>query len=102
MAELYYTPPTDEIFNEIKESAISVWKTYDDTYGYATEKINSIKDITNIKDNCMHVIAMFDINNQRKLSEMLSDNARKAVRERMIDGGNEEQYIVFLNKNEIL
>lgn len=95
MTRLYYTPPTEEIFDELKLVAIELWRTYDDEFGYATEKINSIKDTTNVQDNFMYMVAMFDIVNQRKLSFVLSEKTRKAIRERMIDGGNEEQYIVF-------
>ena len=95
---LYYTPPTGEQFNELKEKAIELWKQIDtdnDKYGYATEKINRIKDIVNIQDNFMYMVAMFDINNQEKLAEKLSPDTRKAVRDRMIEGGSPEQYIKF-------
>ena len=95
MTRLYYTPPTEEIFNELKLVAIELWRTYDDEFGYATEKINKIKDIQNVQDNFMYMVAMFDIGNQTRLSFMLSNNTAKAIRERMIDGGNEEQDIVF-------
>lgn len=95
MSDLYYIPPTNEIFNELKEAAIKVWKEFDDAHGYATNKINRIKDITNVQDNFMYIVCMFDINNQRKLSNLLSVETRKAVRDRMIDGGSEEQYIAF-------
>ena len=95
MTKLYYTPPIDEQFNELKERAIEVWKTYDNKYGYVDEKVNRIKDIKNVQDNFMYIIAMFDIQNQEKLAEKLSPETRKAVRERMIDGGNPENDIVF-------
>lgn len=95
MSKLYYEAPTDEQFSELKEKAIKIWGQYDDTYGYASEKINGIKDIKNIRDNFMFIVAMFDIQNQRKLSLELSDETRQAVRDRMIDGGNSIEYIVF-------
>ena len=95
MTKLYYTPPTDKQFNELKEKAIEVWKEYDNQYGYVDEKVNAIKDIGNIQDNFMYMVAMFDSDNQRKLAEKLSQETRKSVRERMIDGENEEQNIVF-------
>ena len=94
-AKLYYTPPTDEQFNELKEKAIEIWQGYDDAHGYATEKINAIKDIKNVSDNFMYIVAMFDIFNQEKLAEKLSFETRKAVRDRMIDGGNSPEYIKF-------
>jgi hypothetical protein len=75
----YYDAPSDEIFNEIKEKAIEIWQTYDDTYGYATEKIDRVKSITNFKDNWGTIVGMFDNPNQQKLLNMLSDEAREKV-----------------------
>lgn len=63
----YYQPPADEIFEDIKKCAIEVWKEYDDTFKYATSKINQIKDIQNIQDNAAFIVAMFDQRNQIKL-----------------------------------
>lgn len=30
--DLYYVAPSDDIFLEVKEKAIDIWRTYDDTY----------------------------------------------------------------------
>lgn len=95
MAKLYYIPPKDEQFNELKEKAIEIWNTYNNDYGYVDEKVNRIKDILNVGDNFMYMVAMFDMNNQVKLAEKLSVKTRKSIRERMIDGGTENFYIVF-------
>jgi len=43
----------------------------------------------------MYIVAMFDIFNQAKLANKLSGEARIAIKERMIDGGNPAEYIVF-------
>lgn len=88
MDNLYYTPPTNEQFNELREKSIEIWNTYDNTYGYADEKINRIKDIKNVEDNFMFMVAMFDINNQAKLAKKLSPETKEAVSLRMIAGGN--------------
>ena len=93
---LYYTPPSDECFNEMKSKAIELWKEVDtdnDKYGYASEKINSIKDIANVGDNFMYILCMFDIFNQRKLSLKLSSKTKNEVLIRMMDGGTPE-YII--------
>lgn len=98
MTTLYYTPPRDELFMELKEQCIKLWPEIDsdhDKYGYATEKINQIKDIQNVGDNFMYMVAMFDHNNQQLLANSLSDECRGAIRERMIAGGNPEWSIVF-------
>ena len=98
MARLYYTPPTEEQFNEVKEKSMELWKEVDsdnDKYGYASGKIAQIKDVKNVQDNFMYMVAMFDINNQRKLAEKLNAETRKSIKERMIDGGNPEEFIPF-------
>lgn len=63
----YYTAPSDEVFNTIKEASIDIWNTYDDSFGYATEKIDRIKNIPNFKDNTCYMVAMFDGENCQKL-----------------------------------
>lgn len=75
----YYTAPTQEVFEEIKAKAIELWQTYDDTYGYATEKINRIKDIQNIKDNAWFIVAMFDSINQMKLISRVSGKTAELI-----------------------
>jgi len=79
----YYEAPSDEIFEEIKKEAIKIWKTYDDTYGYASGKIDRIKDIGNIQDNAMSIISMFDSSNIAKLLVNLSPDARTHITERI-------------------
>lgn len=95
MAQLYYSPPKEILFEEVRQKAIEIWKSYDDSYGYATSKINTIKDITNSEGNFMFMVSMFDINNQKKLSDSLSIGAREAIRIRLIDGGALSELIVF-------
>lgn len=67
----YYTAPSDEVFQDIKDNAIKIWKTYDDTYGYASSKIDRIKDLENVSDNAWYITAMFDSKNQAKLLMMV-------------------------------
>lgn len=75
----YYVPMSDESFNDIKKHAIEIWDTYDDTYGYASGKIERIKDLENVEDNAMYIIAMFDSENQRKLFGMLKEETIKEL-----------------------
>ena len=95
---LYYTPPADHIFQEMKDACLKLWDEVDtdnDRFGYATEKKSRIKDIPNVGDNFMYMVAMFDIHNQRKLADVLTPEARKEVRDRMVDGGNPSYLIPF-------
>ena len=56
--------PSQEIYNEMKSLATQIWSTYDNQYGYVTEKLNYINSIKNIQDNAMVFYRMFDNNNQ--------------------------------------
>ena len=44
-------PVNPHIFAELKRLAIELWRTYDDTYWYATEKVGRIINLTNSHDN---------------------------------------------------
>jgi len=97
MSELYYTAPSDAIFDEIKAAAIKVWHQYDESPGgYAQEKIKRIEDIGNVSDNAMYIVAMFDMNNQGALAALLSEEARRAVCDRMVAGGQPNFFNPFL------
>jgi len=67
----YYVAPSQEVFEDIKKHSIALWKTFDDTYGYSTGKIEIIKEMTNIEDNAGYMLAMFDSHNQATLLEMV-------------------------------
>lgn len=95
---LYYEAPTNEQFNELKSKAIELWtERYppEKSPFYAEEKVNRIKDIKNVEDNFMYIVAMFDQNNQRLLANKLSSETSLAVRDRMISGGQPEYLIPF-------
>lgn len=77
--EQYYTAPPQKVFDEIKEASIKIWKSYDDEFGYATSKIERIKDIQNISDNAWYMVAMFDGINQTKLKSMVSEETRAMI-----------------------
>lgn len=94
---LYYTPPKDEQFDELKEKAIEIWQTYDNKHGYVDEKVGAIQDIKNVSDNFMYMVAMFDTTNQAKLAKALTDETRKAVANRIKDGGAPDNSNVFLD-----
>jgi hypothetical protein len=93
--KLYYEPPRDSSFNEVRDKSIEIWKTYDDEFGYATKKINGIKDLENTEDNFMYIVSQFDHWNQKKLAFMLSREASNDVSIRKLAGGAAEEYDVF-------
>ena len=77
LKEEYYTEPSDEIFDEIKNKSIDIWKTYSDIGGYSSGKIARVSNITNVQDNAYYIIAMFDEFNQRKLYDSVSREAKE-------------------------
>jgi hypothetical protein len=79
--DLYYTAPSDEVFEEIRQAAIRLWQTYDNQFGYVDEKVNAIKDIANVGDNWMYMVAMFDDQNQGKLFATLKPETVALIRE---------------------
>jgi hypothetical protein len=98
MTGLYCTPPSGEHFNHLKEKAIELWKeidTDDDKYGYATSKINRIKNLVNVANNFMYIVAMFDIYNQCKLADKLTTFTRFEISQRLIDANTPIEYNVF-------
>ena len=67
--------PSIDIFNEMKQAAIAIFETYDDTYGYASGKIQRIESITNLQDNAMVFYRMLDPLNQATMRAALSQDA---------------------------
>jgi len=76
--------PANKVFNEVVEKSIEIWRGYDDTHGYATERINAIKSLKNVRDNVMHIIEMFDWSNQQKLVDKLTPTTKDEIRKRLI------------------
>jgi hypothetical protein len=77
--DIYYTAPSDDTFNEIRDKAIAIWRTYDDEHGYATQKIETIQKLENVRDNYMYIVGMFDPLNQDKLYFTLSKETAMRV-----------------------
>jgi hypothetical protein len=81
--ELYYTPPSDNIFDDLKSKAIALWQTYDDSYGYASEKISKIENLENVSDNFMYIFGMLDYKNQHKLILEINKPTYEAITKRL-------------------
>jgi hypothetical protein len=87
--------PSDHIFNEVKKAAIELWTDIADHPSYLEEKTGKLKSLENVRDNFMYIVAMFDLNNQHKLSFRISKDAREAIHDRLIAGGQPRDLIVF-------
>lgn len=80
--QLYYTAPSDEVFQKAQENAIKVWSKYDDTCGYASEKIGYVKWMKNIGDNFMTIFGMFDSINLQEMNSYCDEETSKAFFDR--------------------
>jgi hypothetical protein len=74
---------------------MSIWGSYDNTYGYADEKVGRIKNLPNEGGNLMYMVSMFDNENQKRLSSMLSEESKEEIRKRLLDGGMPPMFINF-------
>jgi len=84
--EYYYKQPKQEYFDELKKACIKFWRAFDDQFGYATEKINSIKDLENNSTNYMMMVKMFHQLNWEVLAELLSLEVRNDISIRLNAG----------------
>lgn len=77
--EQYYLTPPKHIFDDIQANARLIWQAYDNTHGYASEKLEKI-DIHNVSDNAWYIVAMFDTPNQNKLLDMVQPETAEYIR----------------------
>lgn len=68
-------------FAELQQNAISIWGQYDDSHGYASEKIDKVSNLHHVGDNYGTIIGMFDSKNQRKLYDRVGDEGKAAIDE---------------------
>lgn len=87
-------------FNELKRAAIEIWNTYDDTYGYRSEKLAQINNIKNIKDNYTTIITMFDNNNLALLAQKLKKETREELADKISGNGLPDIYNPFIPREE--
>lgn len=80
--KLYYTAPSDEIFEEVKRKSIAIWMLLDGDEYEINNSIEYIQKIKNIKDNMMFIVAMFDNTNIQELFKHLSLKSKNALVDR--------------------
>lgn len=87
---LYYTPPSEKVFENIKVASLVLWSSYFrvEEPSYATEKMLKIAGLANVGDNYMYMVAMFDTSNQMKLFELLSNDALEVVYRALLSVNN--------------
>jgi len=92
--DLYYKAPKDKVFREVKRACIALWML--NRGQFDKEKTDRIKDLKNISDNFMYMVAMFDMKNQTLLAGVLSKEAKRKISDRLKAGGTPDCFNKFL------
>ena len=105
--QLFYTPPKDEYFEELKSLCIRFWKVFPtDSYydneqqlkletEYANSKIGEIKNLTNEGSNFISMVQMIHQNYRYILANLLSLETRNAISMRLHGWGKEDEFDFF-------
>jgi hypothetical protein len=93
--KLFYTPPREESFNELREVCIRFWNTFDDKFGYATEKIDRIKDLPNDGPNFVMMVQMIHPVAREVISKLLSLETRNEISMRLYGWEKENEFDFF-------
>ena len=80
--ELFYTPPKNEYFNELKEICIRFWRSFDEVE-YVDEKINRIKNLDNSGCNFVSMVQMIHPVSREIISKCLSLETRNEISMRL-------------------
>jgi vacuolar-type H+-ATPase subunit E/Vma4 len=79
--KLYYTAPSDEIFEELKAKVIELRIELDPKYHH--EKTAELKRIENHEDNFLWIFATLDSRNQRRILNKITQKTKEALKERV-------------------
>ena len=91
---LFYIPPKDEYFDELKTLCIHFWKCFDEVE-YVEEKINRIKDLKNEGANFISMVQMIHQNSREILSNHLSLETRNEISMRLYGWEKENEFDPF-------
>lgn len=87
---LFYKPPSNEIFNEVRGLFIKFWcANFDNTFGYVDGKVERLRSMTNSGSEFMGMFQMLHHNTLKEFvnTNIMSNEAKKEFILRLIDGG---------------
>ena len=92
--ELFYTPPKDGCFEELRTICIRFWRSFDEVE-YVEEKINRIKDLKN--ESCNFVMMVQKINpiSIQIIAKCLSLETRNEISMRIYGWEKENEFDFF-------
>ena len=103
---LFYTPPKDECFEELKSLCIRFWNTFPQFHmwderqeqleiEYVQSKINEIKDLKNEGSNFVSMVQMIHQNSREVLAKALSLETRNEISMRLYGWETENEFDFF-------
>ncbi len=111
--ELFYRPPKDEYFEELKNLCLRFWEVYEEFPMYTEEgqrlmdeyrqsKIDQIKDLKNEGCNFVSMVQMVHQNSREILARHLSLETRNAISMRLYGPDNEfDPFNIWNIKNSL-
>lgn len=92
--KLFYTPPRDECFEELRTICIRFWKSFED-FDFCQEKIDRIKDLPNESCNFVTMVQMIHPVSRQFISKCLSLETRNAISMRLYGWEKENEFDPF-------
>jgi hypothetical protein len=100
--KIYYKPPGQECFDDLKSACIRYFKTFDNDFGYADEKIKTLESLENVGGNFMTMVKMIHPLAWEVITEVLTLETRVHISARLEDGGHslETDFFNIWGKNK--
>ena len=92
--ELFYTPPKDECFEELKSLCVRFWRAFDEVE-YVDEKIDRIKNLKNESCYFVMMIQMIHPVSRQIIAKGLSLETRNEISMRMYGWEKENEFDFF-------
>ena len=92
--KLFYTPPKNECFEELRTICIRFWRTFDEVE-YVEEKINRIKNFKNEGCDFVTMIQMIHPVSREVIAKALSLETRNEISMRLYGWEKENEFDFF-------
>ena len=92
--ELFYKPPKDECFEELRTICIRFWRSFDEVE-YVEEKINRINNLKNEGCNFVMMVQMIHPVSREVISKALSLDTRNEISMRLYGWEKENEFDFF-------
>ena len=104
--ELFYTPPKDEYFEELKSICIRFWEVFPENrleQDYVKSKIDQIKNLKNEGSNFVMMVQMIHQNSREILAKSLSLETRNEISMRIygFDDNEFDSFNIWNVKNNL-